>query len=153
MGKYVAIEVQGNLDSLGIVWSVIDCVTAGIPEAMARNEERNTTMVAVQEILTNVLRHGYDCDCEQPIRVELEVEKETLQVTVIDRGPAFDPTSHVADDNDDHLPSEGGYGIAIVNAVMDSVDYVRGDSTNIMTMTKDFGLLERVTVGATGGGQ
>jgi len=153
MGKSVAIEVQGDLDTLRIVWSVVEAVLGEIPEARFKEEERYYTMVAVQEILTNIFRHGYDYDFDKPVRIELDVEDSVLEVTLIDQGPPFDPTGYDPPQDQDVLTKEGGYGIAIVAAVMDRTEYMRTENTNILVLTKDFGQPAPVPGAGGGGGQ
>jgi len=93
----------------------------------------------LQEMVTNVLRHGYLLDESKPIEVGFALQEDSLQITLRDQGPAFDPLQYDTTelDVDESMPTEcGGYGIKIARQVMDKVDYERVDGWNTLRLTK-----------------
>jgi len=137
--KKIGIEIQGELDALHIIWSLLEEILNEIPEVRHREDERYTTLVAVQEATTNVIRHAYKGDFSNPFKVEIEALGPKVTITIIDYGPPFDPDFHMKEPNEED-PAEGGYGIYIMKSVMDTIEYKRMEDKNYLIMVKDFSL-------------
>jgi anti-sigma regulatory factor (Ser/Thr protein kinase) len=94
--------------------------------------------LTLDEVVANVIRHGYDDDAEHIIRVRLWLEGDLLSVQVADDGVAFNPL--LAPDPDLTLPIEqrpvGGLGIHIIRTMMDDIDYRRANGQNLLTLRK-----------------
>ncbi len=88
-------------------------------------------MLAVDEALTNVIRHGYGGPCDKPIDVCISrvlSDADTgagIRVTIRDFGKQVDPAKIVGRDLDDVRP--GGLGVHIIRTVMDEVSYAPAD--------------------------
>ncbi|GEM_PF-1632084 len=137
MGKRIALEVQGEVNALHLVWSLLDQVLGELPRAGGLQQERYNTLVAVQEAATNVIRHSYGGRLHKPFRVEMKLDGPRLVVTLVDQGPPFDPTCIHCEPDEDH-PEEGGYGIFFMRSVMDRIHYSRVEDKNVLEMVKDF---------------
>jgi sigma-B regulation protein RsbU (phosphoserine phosphatase) len=100
---------------------------------------RYNVLLALQEMVTNVLRHGYFLDETRPFQVRFRLTGECFEAWIVDSGPPFDPLEHdtSALECDDAMPAEtGGYGIHIAKMVMDELVYERTDGTNRLCMRK-----------------
>jgi serine/threonine-protein kinase RsbW len=93
---------------------------------------------AVDELATNVIRHGYE---GQPGSIEIEVAREgdDLAVRIRDYAPPFDPTTHPSPDLT--LPLEqrrfGGLGIHLSRECTDAIIYrVAPDGANELILLK-----------------
>jgi anti-sigma regulatory factor (Ser/Thr protein kinase) len=96
-------------------------------------------VLAIDEAMANVIKHGYDRQPDQPIDVRLEPVAESGRVgmrTVIrDYGKTVDPDSICGRDLDDVRP--GGLGVHIMRTVMDEVNYARAEGAGTrLTMLK-----------------
>jgi anti-sigma regulatory factor (Ser/Thr protein kinase) len=95
--------------------------------------------LALEEAVTNVIRHGYGGREDGEIRVGFHVTPEAITATVEDDAPPFDPHEWP----DPPLPPEGadrhGVGVYLIKRVMDEVDYRRRGSRNLLTLTKRIG--------------
>ena len=95
--------------------------------------------LALDEVVTNVIRYAHDDDGRQhPIVVRLALEQDVLTAQVEDDGRAFNPLEAAAPDigaSIDERPI-GGLGIHLVRSVMNSVEYRREDGRNVLTMKK-----------------
>lgn len=139
MFAQVVLKLQGPLDHLRLVWQTGETLIETLvfeedPEAIRYN-----VLLALQEMVTNVLRHAYDHNCDNPIEVSFSVDPSGLCVQLRDRGPEFDPLAHDTADLEhiDTMPLEsGGYGIFIAKMVMDEVTYHRADGWNVLTLKK-----------------
>lgn len=106
-------------------------VVRAAAEKMARQEgfapsDVDGIVLAMDEALANVMKHGYDGrrDCE--IRIRLEAVdaaggRNGLRVVVRDRGKQIDPEHIRGRDLNDVRP--GGLGVHIIRTVMDDVAY------------------------------
>lgn len=136
MRALATIKLTGPMDHLRIVWQTGETLLEAVPFEEDPEGTRYNVLLALQEMVTNVLRHAYDLDERKPIEVAFELDGEHLQIELRDCGPAFDPLT-VSREHDDELPAEvGGFGIQIARAVMDDVSYVREAGWNCLRLTK-----------------
>jgi serine/threonine-protein kinase RsbW len=100
-----------------------------------------TIHLVLDEVVANIINHGYDDHAEHQIRVTLALDESVLGIRVEDDGRPFDPLAAPPPDLD--LPLEerpvGGLGIHIVRSVMDAVEYQRDGGRNVLTMRKTIG--------------
>jgi anti-sigma regulatory factor (Ser/Thr protein kinase) len=94
--------------------------------------------LALDEIVTNIIVHGYRDDARHDIRVGIALDNEAIEATVRDDAPAFNPLIVPPVDLEavaEHRPI-GGLGVHLVRSVMDSVDYRRDGPENVVVMRK-----------------
>ena len=100
-----------------------------------------TMHLVLDELVANIINHGYDDTAEHQIHVTLAVDGSELTIRVEDDARPFDPLQVPPPDLD--LPLEerpvGGLGIHLVRSVMDTVEYQRNGDRNILTMRKTIG--------------
>lgn len=121
--RIIELNITSNARSLPIV--------RGAVEKMARLEgfgenETHALMLAIDEALANVIKHGYDGDPNQPIAITLEPVLSSdgrpgIAVQVRDKGRQVDPSTIRSRDLSDVRP--GGLGVHIIQSVMDECDY------------------------------
>jgi anti-sigma regulatory factor (Ser/Thr protein kinase) len=101
-------------------------------------DDIHSIQLLLDEVVINVIKHGYKDEKGRPIDVTLSLEGKTLTIRVEDEARPFDPTAAPPPNLD--LPIEerpiGGLGVHIVKSLTDSMDYQRAGSRNILTMTK-----------------
>lgn len=139
MSSQVVLSLTGPLDHLRLVWQTGETLLQSVQFDEDPDGNRYNVLLALQEMVTNVLRHGYRLDESRPVEVRFDLREDSFQVTLRDRGPAFDPTRHgdAAGAEDAAMPTScGGFGIAIVRQVMDRVEYARIDGWNTLRLTK-----------------
>lgn len=95
-------------------------------------------VLALDELLTNVICYGYEDSALHEISVTLRAEGGRLTVQVEDDGRAFDPRQ--APPPDLTAPIEdrriGGLGVHIARTVVDSLDYERRGNINRVVLAK-----------------
>ena len=139
MSSLVVLSLTGPMDHLRLVWQTGETLLQSVVFDDDPEGNRYNVLVALQEMVTNVLRHGYRLDESRPIEVRFDLREDSFQVTLRDRGPAFDPTRHgdPAESEETAMPTAcGGFGIAIVRQVIDRVEYARIDGWNTLRLTK-----------------
>lgn len=97
--------------------------------------------VALDEILSNVVRHGLPETAglgAETIVLTFSVDGDEMSVEVDDPGAPFDPLSRDAPDTSAPLEERrpGGLGIALVGSLMDSVQYERKAGRNHLRLTR-----------------
>jgi serine/threonine-protein kinase RsbW len=93
-------------------------------QAAAAHCDRETVFaieLALTETLSNVVRHAYEGRPGQPIRIEMAVETDRVQMRVTDWGLPFDVEAFEPMDLD--VPREGGYGVHLIRTLMDEINY------------------------------
>jgi serine/threonine-protein kinase RsbW len=115
---------------------LVDLLEAFGPQSGLSDDATFKLTLALDEIVANVVRHGFDDDREHRIEVKVTVDDRTVTASVEDDGLEFDPREAPVPDLD--LPIEmrkpGGLGMHLVRATMDSVEYRRHDGRNILTV-------------------
>jgi anti-sigma regulatory factor (Ser/Thr protein kinase) len=102
-------------------------------------EELNRLLVILDELVSNIVRHGYEgAVANGAIEVVLSFARSRLGIEITDNGRAFDPLSAPPPDLD--LPAAerplGGLGIHIVKALVDEARYHRRGKCNRLVLTR-----------------
>lgn len=94
--------------------------------------------LAIEEAVVNVMKYAYPPQTRGDVTIEAQSNDLRLKFTIIDSGMPFDPT--VRAEVDTTLSAEdrpiGGLGIHLVRKIMDSINYERVDSLNVLTLRK-----------------
>ena len=94
--------------------------------------------LAIEELVTNCIKYGYDDAGEHTIEIILSVADQTLTMLVVDDGHAFDPLAATPPNLDLDIEDRpiGGLGIHMLRELADNIAYERRDGTNRVTLTK-----------------
>lgn len=111
--------------------------TLGFPESQCSSITR-----AVDEALTNIVRHSYNNRLDEPITVCFRRTQRDhhgrvqagLEIFLVDRGPAVDPAKLRGRSLDEIKP--GGLGLHFIREAMDTVEFIRKGHTNRMRLVK-----------------
>jgi anti-sigma regulatory factor (Ser/Thr protein kinase) len=102
-------------------------------------EVRNAVSVALEEMILNIIHHGYQGRDDRPIDVSVGLDDERIVIVLEDRAAAYDPLATPTPDVT--LPLEkrkpGGLGVYLTRGLMDTVDYRRTDDGNRLVLTKE----------------
>ena len=79
--------------------------------------------LALEEALSNAIKHGNKYDPNKRITVSAEVAPEATAITVADEGEGFDSKSLPDPTADENLEKPGGRGIMLMRAYMDEVAF------------------------------
>jgi serine/threonine-protein kinase RsbW len=135
----VVLKLIGPLDQLRLVWQTGETLLDSVEFDEDQEGTRYNVLLALQEMVTNILRHAYKLKETEPIEVVFSIHNDYFEVLLRDRGPAFDPLTYdTAEVAFGHaMPDEaGGFGIHIARMVMDEVTYRRSDGHNELRMRK-----------------
>lgn len=79
--------------------------------------------LALEEALTNAVKHGNGLDPNKSVTVRWAVDDEKMVVIIRDEGPGFEPDTVPDPTTPDRLPIPSGRGIMLMKAYMDEVDF------------------------------
>ena len=97
--------------------------------------------LAVEEMVSNVVKYGYDDDREHEIAVHVLANHDRLEITFEDDGHPFDPTGHPKPDLERIVESRkiGGLGIELVRRICEKMTYARvGDRNRLVLHIRRF---------------
>ena len=94
--------------------------------------------LALDEVVTNVVRHGFDDAAGQELVTEIVASRAELTTVVTDQGRAFNPLDMAPPDLNAPLADRalGGLGIHLIRSLMDGVEYRRDGQKNVLTLRK-----------------
>jgi len=93
--------------------------------------------LAVDEAITNVIKHSYRNIMDEDIKVEYFCQVQGLKITISFTG--VPPILEESDVNLDRMIKEkkkGGLGVELMKRIMDSVEYKTAGNINTCTMIK-----------------
>jgi serine/threonine-protein kinase RsbW len=111
-------------------------VRAGADAAGAEADRRDDLVQAVDELMTNVIEHGYG-GREGPVEVELEDAPSAIVVHIRDAAPPFDPTAFPTPRLDLPLDERpfGGMGVYLARTLTDRMRHrILPDGGNEVTL-------------------
>jgi len=133
------LALYSNPKWLSVVRGTVERLTKtlGFPIAQCRSITR-----AVDEALTNIVRHSYGNRPDQPIamyfrRTQRQSEGEVqqgLEILLCDRGPQVDASKLHGRPLCEIRP--GGLGLHLIHQAMDTVEYTRKGPTNRLRLVK-----------------
>ena len=138
-GLLLMLAVYSNPKWLTVVRGAVERLaeTLGFPAVESRSITR-----AVDEALTNIVRHSYANRLDEPIvlyfrRTERphdgQVQKG-LEILLCDRGPEVDPSRLQGRPLEEIRP--GGLGLHFIRQAMDTVEFTRNGHTNRLRLVK-----------------
>jgi serine/threonine-protein kinase RsbW len=131
-----ALTLSNDLAELGILreFAAAFAERSGFPA-----REAGRLMVVVDELFSNIVRHGYDqSNASGSVEVRLSFVRGRLEIVFTDNGRPFDPLAAPAPDLD--LPPErrpvGGLGIHFVRNLVDEARYSIRSGRNRLALTR-----------------
>lgn len=110
-----------------------------LKEELTLSEEQVFSLnLAMEEALTNVIDYAYPSS-EGSIELTACVQGDNLVFSIADQGIAFNPLTEAPEADivsDAENRQIGGLGVFLFCQLMDSVNYVRQDETNILQLIK-----------------
>jgi len=137
MKKILTLTLQGDL----IYVKAASVIAGNIAEIFA-NEANATNNVAefahafelsISESFTNSVRYADPANRAKEVAITFTTNKQELTATVIDSNPQFNPQTQPPVIS--NYP-EGGYGLFLINHLMDKVSYSRSKGKNALLMSK-----------------
>ncbi len=102
------------------------------------NEEAKNISLAVDEALTNTIKHAYKYDDKKDVEIEYVYENDTLTIKIYHTGIPLSPDKLVFPDMKEYLKKyqKGGLGIMLMIKFMDSVEYGNENGKHFCKLVK-----------------
>ena len=104
--KEVSSRLMGKLKASGVGEDVIFDIHVGFEEA-----------------LRNAMVHGNKNDPGKTVKVETEIQQDSVIISIEDQGEGFDPEKLPDPTTQENLLREGGRGVYLIRHLMDEVIY------------------------------
>jgi anti-sigma regulatory factor (Ser/Thr protein kinase) len=101
-----------------------------------RDDAAYTIRLAVEELVTNIIRYGYDDTLAHRIEISIAISGPAIELRVDDDGHVFDPTAAppvVAPASMDSA-AEGGRGLMLVREMVGPIQYERANGKNRVSL-------------------
>lgn len=131
MPKAIDVRLEASIDAVMAVEADIEAFC----DAHELSPRMNFVLTLVlEELLTNVVNHGYESGEGAPITLRLSHDGEIVVGEVIDSGPEFDPTTLPAPDTEAPLEERdiGGLGVHLSRTLTRDLTYARVGNTNVV---------------------
>lgn len=132
----ISITIENRLGDIPAALDQVDTFLDGLG---ADGSARFDIMVAVEEMLTNIVSHGHVDAGRREISLTLSEDAGVATCTLSDDGIPFNPLCSPAPDLKAGIEQRriGGLGIHFVRQMMQSVAYSRIDGRNVLTMGRN----------------
>jgi serine/threonine-protein kinase RsbW len=129
------LRFQMKLASDPRLLAVVRVTVAQLAEALGfeASQCRRITL-AVDEALSNVIRHAYKNECNHEIELNCEAQEDFLEFTFVDRGEPVDPARICSQPLDE--VALGGRGTHLIRQIMDEVRYEQLPGQNRLHLKK-----------------
>ncbi|HTK89163.1 MAG TPA: ATP-binding protein [Verrucomicrobiae bacterium] len=120
----------------------LDVIEAFLDRLATRAQLPSDTMseirIVCDEVLANVIAHGFPDGAEHEIAVSAEMAGRRLRLTVSDDGVPFDSLAVAPPDTSQPVEQRaiGGLGIHLVRHLVDEVTYERRGDRNVLTLVQ-----------------
>lgn len=138
--KYKGMELKINTDVnyMGVIRTSL----RGLCEKEAMSPETtNEVVLAVEEIILNLIEHGNAFDPWQVLILRVHFQKKQIKIQIRDYGDPFDITKKDTSTIKSNVlkGKKRGVGAFMVNQIMDQVKYISLKNYNELTMVKRYG--------------
>jgi serine/threonine-protein kinase RsbW len=107
-------------------------------EQLPVNKEfKHDLKLVSEELLANIINHGYEEGTEGSIDIELVADDHSVRITFTDAAKPFNPLERNEPDVLNDL-SEGGMGLLLVKSLTDEQFYMHDHNRNVFTVTKNY---------------
>ena len=129
------ISISSVLSELGRVRTLVDGFAVAF---QLSSDVAADVQVALDEVLTNIIKYGYTDNLAHRIHIQLGIERNALVAEIEDDGVAFNPLDVSAPDLKAPLSERrvGGVGIHFVRNLMSEVRYDRVGDRNRLVLKK-----------------
>jgi anti-sigma regulatory factor (Ser/Thr protein kinase) len=129
--KQINLSMRNNLKELA---ALIDKASAFLESQSLPGPAYYKASLVLEEVLTNIVKYAFEDALEHEISVLLAVDDADLVLRFVDDGREFDPLAVPPPAMKESLEesSEGGLGVYLVRKSVNSIEYYRDQSKNVL---------------------
>lgn len=120
MTEVVELEIPARPEFVALARLVVSSMAS--TDAVLTDDQVDDLKIAVSEACTNAIEAHGMVSTEEGVLLRCWSDDRGLQVTIVDRGPGFDPSTlpdHPLPTDPDRLKFERGLGIPLIRALVD----------------------------------
>ena len=113
-------------------------IVTQIKSAGSTSRDEFSIRLALEEALTNAMKHGNQMQPEKKVFVKSTIDGSTVTIEITDEGDGFSPDAVPDPTADENLGRPSGRGVLLINSFMDVVSY--NEKGNGVVMSKVLGV-------------
>ena len=102
------------------------------------DEINHDLRLVLEEAFVNIVNYACPGDKDHSITIEFNNSADSISITFIDTGLAFNPLTDCSINIETDNHCEGGMGIHIIKSLTDQQEYDRIERHNVFTVTKHY---------------
>jgi anti-sigma regulatory factor (Ser/Thr protein kinase) len=119
---------------MGALPQVLACVREACRQAGFAPGPTLRVELALEELFTNTVQHGYGGDCDRPVWLETACVPDELCVIYQDAAKPFDPFACEPSIQERPPGRPGGEGIKLIVSLANRIGYARKGERNVLTL-------------------
>ena len=132
----VTLDLPAEASAPAAVRGALCALARSCPSVHLDDTELLEICGAVQEAVTNVIRHGLRGDAGRRFSVQMYRHADAFEVVLLDDGPEYDLSEpRLPEPEELH---EGGYGVHIMHSWADEVHLDRVDGVNRLRLVRNY---------------
>ena len=124
-------KIQSELDNCA---KIVEAVLGKLYAFQWCNRDTFGIHMAMEEAVTNAIRHGNKCDPAKTVHVEIEICGARFYSRVTDQGQGFSPADLPDPTLEENLEKTSGRGVMLMTSFVDKVTY--NDAGNSVELEK-----------------
>lgn len=129
----VQVELPASLRYLNVPSAVLHALAERMPDGPPASTVTELEL-ALQEACVNSVEHALENRRDTHLLLRFRFEPNQIEISLEDHGKKFEADGVAVPDLD--FPQEGGYGLFLIEQLVDSLSYEREGETNRWLMTK-----------------
>ena len=130
-GKWYTLEIPSRTEN---IVQVEEAIIKALEEGDFSDSDVFAVRMALDEALSNAIKHGNRRDPGKSVSVRFLIEDDTITISVKDEGAGFDYTDMPDPTAPERLELPSGRGLLLMRSYMDSVTF--NERGNEVTMVK-----------------
>lgn len=125
-----SIDVESSTSAMP---QLCERILAEIKANCFNSEDIFAIHLALEEALTNAIKHGNKMDTSKHVRIDYSVDSEKIEICITDQGDGFDLNRIPDPRSGENLYRPEGRGLLLIRSYMDVVEYnQRGNSVRMV---------------------
>ena len=129
-----SLDLPASYEFLNVISTTVALLLGRAGDISDPATQTYNVQLAIQEVCTNIVDHAYAHMPDGRISLEFELLRHLLVIEIRDTGQSFDPDSIPAPDLEEGQIH--GYGLFLIHALMDKVEYYRQANQNVWRLSK-----------------
>jgi serine/threonine-protein kinase RsbW/sigma-B regulation protein RsbU (phosphoserine phosphatase) len=114
-----------------------DLLESFLRDASVEPDAVFSVLLSFEEVVTNIIKYGFEDDLPHEIVVEARVDPERIVLEVTDDGREFDPLQAAPPDLESSIEDRpiGGLGIHLLQNLTERLSYCRVSGKNVLSLS------------------